>query len=380
MTMRLRLRLRLRRVGGAPPRRSMFGGWLARMRRIGALLTACSVAFGLAACGSAPGNHVVVRVGRSAITSATLSHWMAVLAPEHAVPDPPGYGECMRREEALTLRSSRAALAAQCARQYRALRLQALNYLISSHWLIGEAAGEGLTPSERRVQQVAAKAQSLSPGEQQGEGDGGSVARNGHDAAFQARARLADASIRQALFNAEPQITPAQVARQYARELARFRIPERRYFEIFEHIPGEAAARKVMAQIAAGRGNVAAVHLHESLVRTRGFDLGGTKLPIVTAIFAASPHMLTGPVPLNGEYALFEVTKITPASIRSLAQVEKSIRSRLARERRRRTLRRFIGQWRRKWTARTACARGYIVQKCGQYSGPRSPEDPLALK
>jgi foldase protein PrsA len=352
----------------------------ARDRRVAALLAVASASAGLIACGAGAGtgDAVVARVGHSTITEATLSHWTSVLAPEHAVPDPPHYSKCIRREENLTLQPVRAQLAQECARQYRALRQRALAYLISSHWLIGEAADKGLVPSARQVQ-AATRRRLASADEPPGEGAGGPSASNSADAAFQARVELASASIRNALFSVEPQITQAVVARQYTREAARFRIPERRDFEIFEHIPSMAAARRTRAQIMAGHRDVSVVHLHEWLLRPTSFNVGRTKGPITVAIFAASPHVLSEPIPLNGQYALFELTKIRPARVRPLAQVEQSIRDRLTHERQQRTLARFIRQWRRRWSAKTDCAHGYVVQKCRQYAGRRQPENPLAL-
>jgi hypothetical protein len=322
---------------------------IAKARLIAALPVIWIAALGLIGCGSGRGSATIARVGGSAITEATLSRSMAQLAPEHAVPDPPHYRKCIRREEAETLLSLKAELTAECMRQYRVLRQQALNSLISSHWVIGEAVEKGLVHGDR-------------------------------GATLQARAERASASIRDALFSAEPQIAAAQVALQYRREIAHFRIPERRGFEIFEHIPTEAEARKLRAQILGGHRNVDVVHLHEWLARPSSLDVGGAKGPITKAIFAARLRALSTPVPLDGQYALIELTKITSPGTHPLAQVEKSIRDRLAREQRQRTLARFIAGWRARWRAKTDCAAGYVVQKCRQYFGPRSREDPLVLK
>jgi len=332
----------------SPPRRTR-GGRSTRAGRAGALLLGVATA-GLIGCGGGTGDAIIVRVGAATITMAMLEHSMEQLAPEHAVPEPPLYRVCIHREETVTLLSLKAEFMQECKRQYRALRLQALNNLISSRWVIGEAEEKGL-------------------------------AHGAHDASLQAKTELASASIRRALLNAEPQITRARVAREYRREITNFRIPERRDFEIFEHIPSEAAAWQVRAQVKAGHRDVAVVHLHEYLTRPASFDVGASKAPITIAIFAASQHALSEPVPLNGQYALFELTKITPPGIRPLARVGKSIRSRLAREQRRRTLARFIVEWRKRWKAKTNCAPGYVVQKCREYPGPpRRPEDPLALR
>jgi len=354
---------------------SSLTGWT----RVVAALVASGAICGLVACGGGAPEDVVVRVNGSAITKAALSHWMAVMAPEHAVPDPPRYGACIRRQETFTP-AGKAELLEECRQQYRALKLQALSFLISSHWLLGEAAEKGLSVSRRQVQEQVAKIRkSASSGDAQVEGDG-TRARGARDIAFQARAELAAATLRQSLIRAEPAISQADVARRYRRDINRFRVPERRDFEIVEKVVGEAAARKILNEIQAGKRKLTSLSLSESVTRPHSFaDVGEAKQAFFTALFAARPHVLVGPLPFLHYYALFEITKITPARVQSLARVRGAIENSLSRERRRRTLARFIVELRSKWTAKTDCARGYVVQKCSQYTKPRTPEDPLAL-
>jgi len=344
-------------------------------RRLGAVASACCVVLGPLACGRSAEDRTIAHVGNVAITRKALNDWMTALAPEHEVPDAPDYGDCIRRLRALMVGSStRQALAKQCARQYRALRQRALGTLISSHWLIAEAAEKGLGPSPRQVRLAAAVSPLVSELEDGRGGD--SVAQA--VAPLQARAKFAQEAIRRMLFAREGPIGSVEVAQRYARELARYRVPERRDFEIYEHILGRSAAAAAMAKVAAGHRDLTVVHLHEWLVRPHGART--TWKPIDAAIFTASPRVLTGPVPLAGQYAFFEVTKITPAHFLPLRQVGHSIRRQLTRERRNGRLASFIASWRRKWASKTECSSGYIVQKCGNYRGPRKPEDPLSLQ
>jgi len=343
-----------------PPRSSIRSASLAVIALAG---------IGLAACSGAAREQVVARVGSNAITHRTLTRWMAALAPEHVVPDAPRYTACVKRQQALALaQASSAAMKQECAQQYRALEQQALDLLISSQWLLGEAAARHLTVSGRELNARLS--------------DRASVARlagaPGADAEAQARAELSAVKLRQAVEAGEPRITRAQVATYYRQHRQLFERPEVRYLDVVENLTAAGAAR-VRREVLAGAYGLAARSLHEVI---EGFDIVGgrhTTQAARRAIFAAKPHVLSQPVKLNKYYAVFEVTRIVPPRRQPLARVERSLQARLEREQRKRELAQLIAAWRRTWIARTDCAPGYTVQKCRQYTGTRVPEDPLAF-
>src|SRR5450755_4246531 len=110
-------------------------------RQIIACAAALAAAACLAACGSEGTPRVVARVGAAPITTTTLDHWISVLAGG------PG--------------SSRPASSELRARR----REQALQLLISSHWLIEEASARGLAASQQEVSaRVDARRRSSVPG------------------------------------------------------------------------------------------------------------------------------------------------------------------------------------------------------------------------
>lgn len=323
---------------------------------------------GLTACGGGARESVVAQVGRSAITERSLAHWISVMAPEHVVPDPPRYTACIARQETLGLQSFKAELVQECRRQYQALRQQTLDFLIASNWVLEEAAESGVTAPEQAVERHLKE---TGPPASAG---GGTL----EDARLRIRVQLAEAALSRLLMAHEPELTRAQVARYYRRNLRRFERPERRYIDIVERLDSEAAARKVIAEGARGR-SFSTMALHESLDRQSITEVVAEKKAIVTAIFAAPLHALIGPMRLNGQYAVFEVTHIIPAVRQPLAQVQSAIEQRLLGAAQRRALSRFIPAWRSKWIARTDCQPGYVVQKCRQYRGAKAAEEPLAF-
>jgi foldase protein PrsA len=304
------------------------------------------LAVAIVACASNRGSALAVRVGRNVITQAMVSQWMTMMAPEHVLPDPPRYDACIRRAELFTPQSETAVLREECRVQYRTLEQQALDLLIASRWLVDEAASLGLSVSRQQPRQLVPEG------------------------------RVAASAIRRWLIASEPPVTKSQIVRLYREHIDRSRVPERRDFHIVEGLPSAAAGRALMAQIASGRRKIEGIE--ESKVRPRQVEPGPRHLVLVE-IFMARPHVLTGPIRMFSRYAVFEITKLHPAFVRPLREVGGSIRQELTRARRRATLAHFIREWRRRWTARTDCAVGYVVQKCRQYRGPRSSEDPLTF-
>ena len=94
----------------------------------------------------------------------------------------------------------------------------------------------------------------------------------------------------------------------------------------------------------------------------------GGKLPAVakgqqekaldTAIFKAKKGKLTGPVKTQFGYYVFEVTKVTKASQQTLAQAKATIKQTLASQNQQKALDKFVKSFRKRWKAKTDCARG----------------------
>lgn len=341
---------------------------MSRVHLVSLSVAALLVAAGAAACaGGRAGERVVVRVGDAAISEGNLAHWMSVFAPEHLVPDPPRYRACVARERALAAVPDQARLERECRQQYTALKAQALDFLISSQWLLGEAQQRGLKVSSREAKQRAEQqpppqlVNTSSPA----------------DVSFAVSAELAAAKLHQMLSASEQPIAPAALAAYYRAHRRQFLIPERRYFDIV-NLHSQAAAIKVKGELEAGK-SIASVGLHESIERPTNTSYSPEEQAARRAIFAARPNVLTGPVMVQGDHSLFEVKRIAPARLEPLARVRSSIAARLAAEQQQRTLTRFIEAWRHKWIAVTSCRPTYVVQKCSQYRGPRPPE-PLAVE
>jgi SurA N-terminal domain/PPIC-type PPIASE domain len=311
-----------------------------------ALVLAAVLAAALAACGDG-GSASVVRVGQTAITKTTVDHWISAMAGERTKGDPR-------------------------TQQDRTLRAQALGSLISSQWLIDEATDRGLKVSDQEIQQrfQEKKNTSYPGGETEFQEFLKATGRKASDVMFEAQAELASSKLRGLVASREPKITQAQIAKYYAQHERSFARPERRYFDI-DNLKSQAEVRLVKREVKRGT-SFSSMAFHESLVRGANVDNG--KKAIARAIFSAKPNMLRGPVRLYGDYSLFVVRLIVPATHKSLAQARGTIEKRLATEQRQRTLAEYVRALTKQWTAKTDCHTGYVVPNCKQYKGPTIPE------
>jgi parvulin-like peptidyl-prolyl isomerase len=304
---------------------------------------------GLAACGGGMPGSVVVRVGQTAITETTVDHWMSEMAGGRVVPDP-------------------------SSRQDQPLRQRALSFLISSQWLLGEAAEEGLKVSKQEIEQRFKDKESASfPG---GEAEFHeflkATGKEVSDVMFEIQAELASSRIRQTVASREPKITQAQIAKYYSQHKQRYVLPERRELEITNR-KSKTEVDKLKREVESGR-SLASVTQLESIERpatASGTDKGNA---LERAVYTAKPNVLAGPVKLRVDYYLFEVKRITAGSEQPLARVHSSIEKQLAAEQQRQTLAEFVKAWRKRWIARTSCRVGYVMPDCKRYKGPTAPE------
>jgi foldase protein PrsA len=309
-------------------------------------------------CGGAGPGPSVVRVGSSLIGERTVEHWTTVI--------------------------TRGAIVANVAAPELSSRQQAVALLISAYQLIEEASSVDLRPPHAQIAQTVEQQERSMPG-------GPSefkelLSTSGEtraDVEFEARAHWAASALARRLTalverRSKAQVTSGAVARFYRAHATRYHLRERRYYDLIERIPSKAAATALAKRVGTGR------RFSERASKERPFrpatfaGLPGQGV-VYRAVFAAKVGVLTGPLPLQGAYALFVLRRIDPARVQPLAEVRRLIERRLLTAAERRTRALAIKDFRRRWVARTDCKLGYVVQKCKQYVGPDTPErDPFA--
>jgi parvulin-like peptidyl-prolyl isomerase len=305
-----------------------------RLRHLAGLGAVVAVALGALACGGAGPGTIVARVGGVAITKGMVDRRVAVTS---------------RR------------------------RGEALDFLIRAEWSIGEASRRGLSISDQEIERaLAAKQSTAFPG---GEGEFEDFLRaTGErlaDAELEAKAELASADLRDTVARNTPAVTDAAVSRFYHRHLLRYVVPERRVAEITNR-KTLVAADTLRKEVEAGRSLLSAAQrrFNETSITARGGPPG--QAPVERLIYAARPHALTGPARLGADYVLFRVTRVVPARHRAFGRVRAAIERQLRGDEQRKALAAFNEAWQARWLAQTACAPGYVIHDCRQYTGPKA--------
>jgi foldase protein PrsA len=358
---------------------------------------------GLSACGGIPGD-AVVQVGSSPITKATFSHWLKVAASSsaattpgqtaHAVaPEPPNYTACIAHLEATAPKPAKgqskptpAQLKSQCEQQFKALKQQVLGFLISSQWVLGEAADQGVKVSDKEVKQrfEQIKKQQF-PKEAEFQKFLASSGQTISDILLRVKLNLLSSKLQQKITKSKATPTKAQIAKFYNENKQRFAVPEKRNLQIIL-TKTEAAAKKAKQEVQSGK-SFASVAKRSSIDPTS--KASGGELPSVVkgqqekaldeAVFSAKQGVLSGPVKTPFGFYVFNVKGVTAGSQQSLAQSEASIKQQLAAQGQQQALSKFIKEFRKKWTKRTDCRAEYVVMDCKQYKAPKTPTTPTPV-
>lgn len=347
------------------PRRFRHRSRRVKLAALTRLLLAIALASTAAGCGEARSTGVVT-VGDQVITRQDLQGWMKVIAPEHFVSDPPHFSACLASKpagsrEALTSLSKR-----ECAQRYLSLKERALSFLVHCEWLLAESARLGLTVPSQLVR-------SRIESERGGLKASGATAKS---IQLKVEAEVATATLRQWLHQPPSRATRTDALSYYRRHRQSFERPERRTFEIAEGLSHDEAS-KLLEKARRGEKVTAAPGFGpEEFPRSSIATAEGDYKILREAIFAATPHVLSGPAILNGMYTVFEVTRVTPAKLRPFAAVVSSIEKLLTVAQRRSLPTQFLAALRSRWVPKTDCHPGYVVQQCRQYSGSVTPEEP----
>jgi hypothetical protein len=315
------------------------------------LLTALTTLNGVAGCGRSRQSPVAVRVGATTINDNTVNHWAKV-----------------------------AGLGSEVANTFGQLRgsprERALEFLISAHWLTGEAADQGLAISDAAIMnRLQARFDAVPSGKREFEKEIASMGQTVEDVKLEIEAESAAAKLRAMVSKRARPVTQADIAEYYARNRAKFTIPGMRVTDLIEAIHGTRAAAIVLGQRLGPGARFAAKAVHERVPReTAREGAQRENAQLVNAIFAAVPGRVAGPVRFEHAWVLIVVRKVVAGKVKPLAAVREEITVRLAGMHRRLAMREFTEAYRRRWTARTSCSPAFVVQKCAQYQGPAAPE------
>jgi parvulin-like peptidyl-prolyl isomerase len=342
----------------------------------------------IAGCGgsSVPSNAVAV-VDGAPITKASFNHWMQIaenslqtttIGGHPPVPVPPNFTACIAYHKTSDPQPSKgqpvptqAALKTECQQAYQSGLSQTMPFLITADWLQGEAAEQSIKITDAKVatqlkQIEAAQFPTPTALAQFLQASGETNA----DLLFRVRIDALSNQIRTKVTNSATKVKPAAIQAYYNAHKSTFGKPQTRDLRVIL-VSTPAAASRVLALLKAG---VSFTHLARQFTidtttkKSGGALIGqtqaGLEVNLGTAVFAAPPHKVEGPVKTTLGYEIFMVQKITPGTQQSLAQATPTITQTLTQTNQSKTLNAFVKNFNAKWISRTVCATGYIVADC----------------
>jgi foldase protein PrsA len=349
----------------------------------------------LSACGGGIPSNAVVQVDGKPITKETFGHWMNIAAASSTastggakpvVPVPPNYTACIAHLKATAPKPAKgqsaptqAQLKSQCEQQYKTLQQEVLGFLISSNWVLGEAASLKVKLSDAEVKKQFEKIKTQQfPKAAEFQKFLASSGQTVSDLLLRVKLNLLSSKIQQKIVKEKSKVTQAQIAKYYKDNPKRFGTPEKRNLLIIL-TKTEAQAKKAKQEIESGKSfaSVAKAVSIDPASKSNGGSLPGVvkgqqEKTLDSAVFAAKRSVLVGPVKTQFGYYIFQVTKITPGSQQTLKQAESSIKSQLTATQQQTALSSFVKEFKKKWTSKTECRKGYVVTDCKTYVAPKT--------
>lgn len=344
----------------------------------------------VAGCGSSSGvpSDSVAVVAGNPISTKAFKHWMFVAAEGQAaqspgqpviVPeDPPNFTKCIAQVKAQIPSLKKTAdktLKADCGQLFTSLSGQVMDFLIKAYWYQADAHRLGIKVTDAQVQKAlttAKKAQFSTDAQyQQFLKQSGQTTQ---DILFRVRVN----QIFQKLSSRHPtKVTAAAIASYYASHKSQFGSPESRNLRIvLTKTQADAAKAKAALQSGQSFKDVAKKYSIDPSKTTggvlNGVTVGQQDSGLTTAAFAAPLNKLIGPVKTQFGYYLIDVTKINPATQRSLAQSTALIKQTLQTQLQTQAQTLVDNHAKKDWLKKTSCRTSYAMADCSGYKAPKT--------
>jgi foldase protein PrsA len=253
---------------------------------------------------------------------------------------------------------------------YAQVRDQAMNNLLVSRWVAGEAEDRGISVSESELSNRLSQIQQQYGGRQAFERARKQAGYSAEDVRALAEAQLLGNQIQQQILpSSNAPVSETQIKNFYEANKSQFTTPETR--DVREIVnPDQAKVEQAKAQLeqddsAANWNKVAAqFSTNERVIR------GQNEPALDDQIFSAPQGQLVGPFKGQSNYYLIEVEQITPAEVQPLSKVHQQISSQLSQGRAQDIAQAFQADFFDKWISRTFCAEGYVMSRCENYEPP----------
>jgi len=252
------------------------------------------------------------------------------------------------------------------------LRRETMKTLIQSEWVEEEAASRGVSVSDEEIQRLWERRKSQFPPK-----DYRKLLRDSglaeEDLIYRVKIEQLQLKLEQALTAKTARVSEQDVAAYFEKNRKRFVSPERRDF-IYVSTKTKAEAARAEEALQGGASWDAVVKQYSKTPKNskaqavKGPSLSVGQEDLERTIYKTGKGQLNGPVKTTYGWYVFEVTKVTPPSPQSLADVKVRIRAFLESRRRPAAVNRFHADYREE----TVCADEFKTPECS--NGPKENE------
>jgi foldase protein PrsA len=348
-----------------------------------------AIALVVSACGSSgsvPSDSVATVAGNQISTQA-FDHWMYVLAKTQAaqspgqpviVPnDPPNFTKCIAQVKAeipSLAKTATKTLKTDCSRVFTSLSSTVLDYLIKAYWYQATAHKLGINVTDAQVQQALAKAKK---GQFSTAAQFKSFLSSTGQTLADVTYRIKVEQIYNKLLAKHPtKVTTAQIQNYFNSHKSQFGTPETRDMKIvLAKTADEANKAKTALKNGQSWAAVAKKYSIDPTTKNKGGVLtnvtkGQQDAALSNAAFAATTNKLIGPVKGQFGYYVVEVTKINPATQKSLAQSSALIKQTLTSQAQTSAANAVVAEAKKDWQSKTKCRSPYAMADCAGFKAP----------
>jgi hypothetical protein len=355
-----------------------------KLSALGAFFVIAAV---VAGCGSSIPGDSVATVAGNPITLKAYNHWMYIAAKEEAseqtgepviVPQtPPDFKSCIAqiRSDIPSLAStSDADLKTDCANVFKEFNTEVMSFLIEGYWYQADAYKMGIKYTDADLTRDFKKATKTEfPTKADLAAFLKSSGETENDVKFQIRVSQIYSKL---IAKASPKVTPAAIKKYYAANKAKFGTAETRDL----HLVRTSSAAKAQAAYNALKSgqswNAVATQYSASATAAKngglltGVTTGEEETAVNSAIFGNPVGKVVGPIKgLLGSYVI-EVTKIIPATQKTLAQSTAQIKTLITSQQQTAAVTKVNNESKKNWGKQTLCRSTYSIADCVGYKAP----------
>ncbi len=270
--------------------------------------------------------------------------------------------------------------------KYEELQKAALGELLDTIWIQGEAEELGITATPK---QIATELAQIKKQNFKTEAEYQKFLKTSHftkqDVITRVKLQVLSTAIQEAVSKEAPTPSSSEVSDYYdAAKSTQYTTAATRDVRIVVN-KDKAKAEEAKEQLdkddsAASWKKVAAKFSTDPTTKSTGGLQAGLseevlqgKEPLFAAIFKSPTGVVAGPLSYEGSYYVVEVEKLNPEKVQTLDEVSSQIKSQLTQQLAQESFSEFVAGYQSKWTSRTFCASGFVIERCANYVGSGHP-------